>query len=162
MTDIDYSSYNELIKKSEDLLKVYPSSLIVVTGRTGVGKTTLARYLAWKVQVSLIETDLFLCNNEDEQKHDAECIREILARKRNMGQSVIIEGCIATAILHDLGIEYDFLVYVERQQSTKINSLSRDPFFCENTTRQVLDPSVFGSSLHHSDSRKKADFIVSI
>jgi len=41
-----------------------PGKLIAIDGRLGVGKTTLGRYLAWRFNISLVETDLFLIPNQ--------------------------------------------------------------------------------------------------
>ena len=38
--------------------------LIAIDGLLGVGKTTLGRYLAWRFNISLVGSDLFLIPNQ--------------------------------------------------------------------------------------------------
>ena len=55
--------YSDVIRALTPVLHDLPGRLIAIDGRSGVGKTTLGRYLAWRFNISLVESDLFLIPN---------------------------------------------------------------------------------------------------
>src|SRR4051812_8493386 len=64
MNVIELPQYKDVIAALTPVLNDLPGKLIAIDGRSGVGKTTLGRYLAWQFNISLVESDLFLIPNQ--------------------------------------------------------------------------------------------------
>ena len=155
-------SYIELSREIGLLLLKHPSSLVAIAGKTWAGKTTLARYLSWTFQISVLETDMFRHQVEGHREHDTNCIRDALEFKKKMEKPVVIEGCLVRSILQKAGIIEDYLVYVEAQRPKTTDSLSSEPYFYENTLRHSVDPSLFGNDKCDMDAKESANFVVSL
>lgn len=150
----------ELSKAIDVLLRDHPSALVAVAGMTGAGKTCLARNLARRFQLSILQTDTFLRQVGNETTYDVTCIRKRLEKNREIGQPTIIEGCIVLVMLDEIGIKQDYLVYVERPRHADVDPSSTDPYYHESTVRQPVDIGIFGSTHCHADAKKRADFIL--
>src|SRR3954463_4501296 len=55
-----FPAYGLAVAALTPVLHNLPGRLIGIDGRSGVGKTSLGRFLAWWFNVALVETDLFL------------------------------------------------------------------------------------------------------
>lgn len=94
--------------------------------------------------------------------HDLASIKKLLEFKKKMRSPLIIEGCVVTSILKDMGINQDYLIYVEREFRKENNTLPLDSLTFENTVRCVADVNIFGDAKFHADTKSEAQFIVSI
>jgi ABC-type phosphate/phosphonate transport system ATPase subunit len=65
----EYGVYVPVDEALATLLCGLPGKLVAIDGRDGSGKTTLGRYLAWRFNVTLIESDLFLLDGENRLTH---------------------------------------------------------------------------------------------
>lgn len=97
--------------------------LIAIDGWPASGKSTLSRYLAWRLHVYLIETDLFAIPENGTLEHQLEPIRIALdgCLGRRNPRHVIVEGATVLQVLEDLGRAPDF----------HINVATDDPFLPE-------------------------------
>jgi len=115
--------YNEVIRALTPVLHDLPRKLIAIDGRSGVGKTTLGRYLAWRFNISLVETDLFLIANQGRLIYLSEAISHAIASRLQMPRPVIVEG---VAIRADLSLKPDYTIYVSSQDAPDSRSLKRE------------------------------------
>ena len=90
---------------------------IAVDGIPGVGKSTLGRYLAWQLEIPLVETDLFRIMEEEPPAYRYSELAEVIRSRHELDRPIIIEGVFALHILNALGIEPDYLAYVENTEA---------------------------------------------
>jgi hypothetical protein len=96
--------------------------VIAVDGVDGVGKSTLARYLAWQLGMPVIESDLFLVRGTGRLEYRLDPLREVLGARLEEGRPVLFEGILALKALRMLGVAADFVVWVA--QGDRHGSLS--------------------------------------
>lgn len=88
--------------------------IIAVDGVDGAGKTNLARYLAWQLGMSAIETDLFLDRKKGNLTYQLYRLRSVLEARTSLDRPLIIEGLRILQVLQDLNLTCDFLLWVEQ------------------------------------------------
>ena len=85
-------AYGLVLNALRPVLRNLGGKLIGIDGRSGVGKTTLGRYLAWQFNVSLIESDLFLHRNTGRVEHQIEEIDRSIEFRVSEPQPVILDA----------------------------------------------------------------------
>ena len=109
------------------ILDDLPGKIVAIDGYPGVGKTSLGRFLAWRFNVSLVETDLFLIEGKGRMVHRNEEIARIIAKRVDIPRPVIVEGCAVLRILSELNRSPDFTIYVTNQDAPVVHGgLSAD------------------------------------
>ena len=109
--------HNEANSALTPVLHDLPRRLIAIDGRSGVGKTTLGRYLAWRFNISLVETDLFLIPNQGRLIYLREAISYAIASRLQTPRPVIVEGVAIRRLLADLSLKPDYAIYVSSQDA---------------------------------------------
>jgi hypothetical protein len=104
--------YDHAAISLEPVLRDLPGKIVAIDGYPGVGKTSLGRFLAWRFNVSLIETDLFLIERQGRMVHRNDEIARILKKRIDIPRPVIVEGCAVLRLLSGLTRSPDFLIYV--------------------------------------------------
>ena len=87
----------------------------VVVRRPGTRSPT--RQIAWRFNVSLVETDLFLTEGHGRMMHRKEEIARIIKKRIDIPRPVIVEGCAVLRLLADLNRSPDFLIYLTSQDA---------------------------------------------
>lgn len=92
--------------------------LIAIGGLPLSGKTTLARFLAWYFNVSLIETDLFRdLGARGHLAHKADQVAAIIDYRRNVVDCpVIVEGATVLRLLSQIDVRPDYYIYVDNKR----------------------------------------------
>lgn len=106
----------ELIKQLQTILQPWRAYLIAVDGRDGVGKSPLSRYMAWKLEVPLVETDLYLANDDCNPAYHMRELKRVLQSRLNHNRPVIVEGIFIRRLLKSLDLTPDFVVHVTRPE----------------------------------------------
>lgn len=106
--------FDQLATELAPYLNGLPGKVVAISGREGVGKTTLARFLAWRFNSSLIETDLFFRDGAGLEYHLPEIAR-IIDVRLSKPRPVFIEGVTVQKILSDIGLAADILIYVQNE-----------------------------------------------
>lgn len=109
--------YVEALEALKPVLIDLPFKIIAIDGRPGVGKTTLGRFLAWRFNISLIETDLFLIRNQKAYIYRSEEIKSLIEHRREMSRPVVVDGIVSLKILDELSYRPDFHIHVKCEQS---------------------------------------------
>ena len=104
--------YAIALQALKPILYNLPAVIIAIDGRVGSGKTTLGRFLAWRFNVTLIETDLFLYRNEGKFTYKNDQITGILDHRMKSELPVIVEGVVALGLLAEVGHKHAFHIHL--------------------------------------------------
>lgn len=115
--------YLPIVSELEVLLDGLPGKLVGIDGRNGVGKTTFGRYLAWRFNVTLIESDLFLKLDSPEPDYRLGEINRIVQFRLDKPRPVILEGIGLFRLLERLGRRADYTVYCQSGSHVPSDSL---------------------------------------
>ena len=122
--------YAKALNKLEPLLCGWPQKVVVIDGKPTVGKSTLGRFLAWRFNISLIETDLFLKRNQGRFLYNEEALRTVINFKIQAERPVIIEGVVALRLLSDFNISPDFHIHVTCEEESAPEELAGLEKYC--------------------------------
>jgi hypothetical protein len=100
--------------------------LIAVDGVDGAGKSNLARYLAWQLGMSAIETDLFLDSSKVGLNYRFQELRSAISKRLSRDRPVIVEGVAVLRLLRHLSLTQEYLVWVEQEGHDGSHSLGSD------------------------------------
>ena len=117
------SRLKEITQQHKDLvvaawgeLGTWRDFLVGIDGRDNSGKSTLARFLAWQMDMPAIETDLFLVPNEDGLiRYRNADLKRLIEARLNKGWPVIVEGPFLLMNLDKLGFTPNYLICMENQ-----------------------------------------------
>lgn len=87
---------------------------IAIDGVDGAGKSSLARFLAWQMDIPVIEMDFYLLDALPEPKYDVSKLRDILEDRCSINQPTIVEGIFILQHLKEIHLMPDILIRVER------------------------------------------------
>jgi uridine kinase len=104
--------YDRLASEIAPHLINLPPKVIAITGLMLAGKTTIARFLAWYFNISLIETDHYLVPNQGFTYETSE-INRIITNRLALPRPVIIEGIKALEILAEIAKPPDIIIYIK-------------------------------------------------
>ena len=85
---------------------------VAVDGRDHAGKSSLARYLSWQLQMPCIETDFCLRKDGEQPCWDTDLLKRLVEHRHELNRPVIVEGVFVLRNLRTLGIEPDYVVHV--------------------------------------------------
>ncbi len=119
------TEYYEALQALVPVLRNLPSRIVAIDGKSGVGKTTLGRFLAWRFNVTLLETDLFLIPAKGALKYYMDGIdRAIQSRLDEL--PIIVEGVVSLRILKELGHSVDYHIHVVCEEAGEVEELSNE------------------------------------
>ncbi len=105
--------HHELVARLRRFLEPWRPATISIDGRDGTGKSSLARFLSWQLDVPCIETDLLLQEGTEAISHDLPVILQLLIARYAHKRPVIVEGILVERTLADIGVCPDFAIYVD-------------------------------------------------
>ncbi len=99
--------------------KIYPwrKLLIAVDGITGVGKSGLSRYLAWKLDMPSIETDMYRIASDTQPSYRLDELNGVIQARYELDRPVIVEGIFLLDTLKKLSLEHDYIIYVRNSKA---------------------------------------------
>jgi uridine kinase len=86
--------------------------LIAVDGADGIGKSSLASWLAWQTDMPTVHLDLYLTGRHPVQWLTAD-LRRAVDRRLDRRCPVIVEGMLVLDALDQIGRKADFVVFVK-------------------------------------------------
>jgi hypothetical protein len=96
------------------------------TSRFRVGKTTHGRYLAWRFNISLVESDLFLIPNQGRLVYLQDALKHVITSRFDKPRPVIVESVAVRRLLHDLALKPDYVIYVSSNNAHESRSLKEE------------------------------------
>jgi len=106
--------HRNLVKQVQNVLGEWHKFTIGIDGVDGAGKSTLARFLSWQTEISLLETDLFRVSGKDGFDYRNEDLKRIIEFRHSLNRPIIIEGIYLLQLLCKLDVKHDYLIYVEK------------------------------------------------
>ena len=103
------------IQRSDELLDRIEARrplLIAIDGADGIGKSSLASWLAWQLGMPAVHLDLFLTSLHPIQWLTAD-LKRAVDRRLDLKRPVIVEGVMVLDALDQIGRKADFVVHVE-------------------------------------------------
>lgn len=109
--------YAPAVEALKPVLHNLPGKIVAIGGLPGVGKTTLGRCLAYRFNVSLIETDLFLIRNQGTMVYRENWISQVMGSRLDKADSewrrpVIVEGVTVLHLLDSIDRKPDFIIHI--------------------------------------------------
>lgn len=89
--------------------------IIGIDGRDGEGKSRLARFLAWRLEMPCLETDTFLQTGTGTYSLRIDDLRRAIRTRLDLKRPVIVEGVFLLRTLQLIGESVDRLVYVNKE-----------------------------------------------
>jgi adenylate kinase family enzyme len=117
MNTTELPQYLQVVDALAPVLHGLPGKLIAIDGRLGSGKTTLGRYLAWRFNVSLVETDLFR-GPGDTLAYRLDEINRVIDARLKRSRPVIVECAVVLRLMAELKRKPHFVIYVSNANST--------------------------------------------
>lgn len=106
------SEYARALTSLMPVLEGLPPSVVAIDGAPGVGKTTLGRFLAWRFNISLIETDLFLLEGTGHYRYRDNELHAVLNSRLRRNRPAIFDGVVALRLLRSFDIDPQFHIHV--------------------------------------------------
>ena len=88
--------------------------LIGIDGLDGAGKTSLASWLSWQLEMPAIHLDLYIVNGSKPLRFRSEDLAQTLDARAKQGRPLIVEGVLLLQALSEIDYSPDFLVYVHK------------------------------------------------
>ena len=83
-------------------------------GDDGIGKSSLASWLAWQLGASTVHLDLYLIRDSNPVRWRTEDLQRVVTTRLDQHEGpLIIEGMMLLEALPGIGRKVDFLVYVD-------------------------------------------------
>jgi hypothetical protein len=101
----------EVIERLLGALKCWRSFTIAIDGRSGLGKSTFARYLAFRLEMPLLHLDEYKTGEGIFAHHETLFVQ--INRHLDKDRPIIVEGICVGKIMKDHGIKVDCLVRLQ-------------------------------------------------
>jgi uridine kinase len=121
--------------------------LIGVDGLDGAGKTSLAAWLSWQLEIPAVHLDLYMVRGSTPLEFRAEDLAQTLDARAKLKRPVILEGILLLQALSEIDRTSDFLIYVHRTSHRSSLPYLVQPYLHEFTPRQKANAVVKWSSL---------------
>ena|SRR5215211_1057977 len=106
--------YADVLNALTPVLYDLPGKIVAIDGRPSSGKTSLGRFLAWRFNITLLETDHFLKIGQGKLIYFEDQVARIIDGriKRTSPRPVLVEGVTVLRLLHNLKRLPDYVIYV--------------------------------------------------
>jgi 2-phosphoglycerate kinase len=94
--------------------------LIAIDGADGIGKSSLASWLAWQLGMPTVHLDLYLIRDSQPLAWRADELSRLIAARIDNGRPVIVEGVLILDAMDQISRRPDFLVYVRGEGSHEL------------------------------------------
>jgi uridine kinase len=99
--------------------------LIAIDGADGVGKSSLASWLAWQLGMPAIQLDLYLTNLHPLQWLTPD-LKRVVDRRLDRERPVIADGVLVLDALAQIGRKADFVIFVTGNRGLALASQLAD------------------------------------
>jgi hypothetical protein len=123
--------------------------LIGIDGLDGAGKSSLAAWLSWQLEMPAIHVDLYIVTDTDPLAFRTDHLAAAIEARLRLGRPIIVEGVLLLDVLDSIGHRPDFLIFVakHRNQSNMHNYVP--PYIENRRPREKADYVLEWSSVEH-------------
>lgn len=93
--------------------------LIAIDGPDGVGKSALASWLAWQLEMPSLHLDVYLVRDSKPQQWRTDDLEQAIRSRLDLGRPVVIEGVMLLDVLDKVGRTPGFLVYIQHEDENE-------------------------------------------
>lgn len=98
--------------------------LIAIDGDPGVGKSSLASWLSWQLEMPAMHLGQYLIRDSKPLKWRVEEVSRLLSKRiDDEERPVIVEGILVLDALHEIRRPQDFLVFIEGETDCLLRTL---------------------------------------
>ena len=112
-------SYLEVRNRLRDALG-FPNErrplLIGIEGLDGSGKSALAAWLSWQLDMPAVHLDLYVVRGSNPLTWRTDDLARVVDARRSLARPVIVEGILLLNAMDAINRKPDFLVFVEKDQ----------------------------------------------
>jgi hypothetical protein len=127
MLKLSLSRSEELLRRVNDVLGPDRVPLLIaLDGADGVGKSSLASWLAWQTGMPTVHLDLYLIRDSYPLKWRTEEVSKLIHARLDRAMPVIIEGVFVLDVLDQIGRRPDFLIFVRGEGGRGLSKLLND------------------------------------
>ncbi len=124
--------------------------LIGVDGLDGAGKSSLAAWLSWQLEMPAIHLDLYIIRDTEPLAFRSDHLKAAVDSCLGMGRPVIVEGVMLLDVLGSVGRRPDFLVFVDKEDRNDSNMRKQvPPYLKRRRPREGADWVLEWSSAEH-------------
>lgn len=117
----------ELLQHVKDRLGPNRSPLLIaIDGPNGVGKSSLASWLGWQLEMPAVHLDLYALRDSKPLQWRTDELTRIIGKRIYCGRPVIVEGVFVLDALDQIQRPPDFLVYVRGADSHYFSDMLSD------------------------------------
>ena len=115
----------DLAKKVQNDLSTWRKFTIGIDGPDGVGKSVLARFLSWELNMPAVEVDLFIIGENEPPSYRYKEFYNVINQRHSLNRPVIVEGIFLLDTLKKINVDCDVLIYVENSEFNGSEQLSK-------------------------------------
>jgi uridine kinase len=123
--------------------------LIGVDGLDGSGKSSLAAWLSWQLEMPAIHLDLYIVCGSNPVAFRSDHLATAIDARIGQGRPVIVEGVLLLDALASIQRQPDFLVYVEKEANRSNLRSHVGPYIARRQPKQRADYVLEWSSSEH-------------
>jgi len=86
--------------------------LIAIDGADGMGKSSLASWLAWQLEMPAVHLDLYIVRDTEPLCWKETDLSRIIEEQLDLGRPLIVEGLLVLDALASVGRRADFWIFV--------------------------------------------------
>jgi hypothetical protein len=125
--------------------------LIGIDGFDGSGKSSLAAWLSWQLEMPAIHLDLYMVRDTDPVEFRTDHLAAAVYARLRTERPLIVEGILLLDVLASVGRLPNFLVYVEKEGNRPSSTLSSHvgPYIARRQPRERANYVLEWSSAEH-------------
>jgi uridine kinase len=130
--------------------------LIAIDGLDGAGKSSLAAWLSWQLEMPAVHLDLYIVRDSNPLEFRSNDLAKVLDARTNLNRPVIVEGILILKALSEIGRTPDFLVFVHRiSHKSSLRTLTAE-YIREFNPRQKANQTIKWSSAKRDSAIMRA------
>ncbi len=130
--------YDKVLKFYKENLKKQSIHIIAIEGHVYTGKSTLARWLSWKINGFWIDLDLIPKASKNLNNNDFLIFKTLIENSYNLNSPIIISGIKSSELILETAHLADLIIIMQRKTMKK-PKLVVDQYFTDSVIFENID-----------------------